>query len=425
MVGSNMLLQIHKRLQQLKGKGDDTTFGDISILAVGELQPVAQPHVFAQVGDAYARLHKSGSLWLDEFKMIELEEIMRQRGDSQFAQLLCRVRTATCTEEDIKVLESRVITDDHPDYPHDVLHAYPRNQHVDEKNKLKLRELAPEQQHEVIKSIDHDKDKHTQMLDLRMPDNKAKTGGLVSELHLAVGAKVMLTVNVDVSDGLVNGARGTVQAIIKTGSEVTLVLVKFDHSRVGAKAIAQSQYRSQHPEAVPISRHEAVFCIGKNKAAEVSRRQFPLVLAWATTIHKVQRLTMDRIVVDMVDKVFDAGQAYVAFSRVKTLDGLFIKNFKPTNIKVNADVVNEMKKLSTQSLPSEPVPVPKIISLPRENSIKIAHLNVHSYLAKHEDIIRDEAMKHANIMCFTETFLHPHCAQTPTATNGYIPITHG
>ena len=58
-----MLLQIHKQLQQLKGKGDDTTFGDISILAVGDLyqlQPVAQPHAFAQVGDAYVRLHKSG-----------------------------------------------------------------------------------------------------------------------------------------------------------------------------------------------------------------------------------------------------------------------------------------------------------------------------------------------------------------------------
>ena len=65
MIGSNMLLKIDKWLQQPKGKGDDTTFGAVSILAVGDLyqlQPVAQPHVFAQVGDAYARLHKSISL---------------------------------------------------------------------------------------------------------------------------------------------------------------------------------------------------------------------------------------------------------------------------------------------------------------------------------------------------------------------------
>ena len=65
------------------------SFKGISILAVGDLyqlRPVAQPYVFAQVGDAYARLHNSGSLWMDDFKMIELDEIMRQRGDTQ---LLC------------------------------------------------------------------------------------------------------------------------------------------------------------------------------------------------------------------------------------------------------------------------------------------------------------------------------------------------
>ena len=53
---------------------------------------------------------------------------------------------------------------------------------------------------EVIKSLDKDKDKHTRLLNLSIPENKAKTGGLVSELNLAVRAKVMLTVNVDVSD---------------------------------------------------------------------------------------------------------------------------------------------------------------------------------------------------------------------------------
>ena len=122
-----MLLQIHKRLQQLKGKGDEATFGDVSILAVGDLfqlQHVAQPYVFAQVGDAYARLHRSGSLWRDEFSMIELDEIMRQREDGQFAQLLCRVRTATCTDQDIDTLRSRGIEDDDPNYPHTSIHVY-------------------------------------------------------------------------------------------------------------------------------------------------------------------------------------------------------------------------------------------------------------------------------------------------------------
>ena len=74
-------------------------FGDTSIVAVGDLyqlRSVAQPHVFAQVGDACARLHKSGSLWIDDFKTIELDEITRP---GQFAQILCRVCTATCTED--------------------------------------------------------------------------------------------------------------------------------------------------------------------------------------------------------------------------------------------------------------------------------------------------------------------------------------
>ena len=76
-------------------------------------------------------------------------------------------------------------------------------------------------------------------------------------------------------------------------------------------------------------------------------------------------------------------------------------------------------KLSNQSLPSEPIP--KVLSLPGSNWMKIGHLNVHSYLAKWEDIVADQAMRQTNIMCFTETFLKPTLSVTlPMQTNCQI-----
>ena len=89
MVGSNMLLEIHKRLQQIKGVSDDVVFGGVSILAVEDLYqlpPVGQAPVFSTVSDCYAQLYGSASLWVDNFHMIELTEVMRQRGDGAFNQ---------------------------------------------------------------------------------------------------------------------------------------------------------------------------------------------------------------------------------------------------------------------------------------------------------------------------------------------------
>ena len=130
MVGADMLFEVHKRLQQIKGVPSDVMFGGVSVLAVGDLYqlpPVAQPiMLFSTVRDSYAQLYKSGSIWQDEFELMELDEIMRQRGDSAFAELLCRVRTASCTSDDIAVLESRVVSPHSPDYT-EALHVYKLN----------------------------------------------------------------------------------------------------------------------------------------------------------------------------------------------------------------------------------------------------------------------------------------------------------
>lgn len=209
--------------------------------------------------------------------MMELTEIMGQREDREFAELLCQVRRATCTEGDIKVLSSRSVMDNDHNYPSQALHVYTCND-VDVQNTKMLNQLASEEQQVTIKALDQPKDTHASLLDITMPKSKANTGGLVGELHLAVGAKVMLVVNV--SDGLVNGALGTVSGIVTTSSQITTILVKFNSDHVGAAVIQKSHFRQDYPDAVPITRHEATFGIGKNKTVEATRSQFPLVLSY-------------------------------------------------------------------------------------------------------------------------------------------------
>ena len=157
MVGSNMLLQVHKRLQQIKGVLPENTFGGVNILAVGDLyqlSPVCQSPAFSVVNDSYSNLYRSVCLWVDEFQMMELTEIMRQKNDSKFCELLCRVRTATHTEQDIDMLRSREISPDTSSYPTDALHVYRLNVDVDDHNKNMLNAFAPPSQQYCIKAYE-------------------------------------------------------------------------------------------------------------------------------------------------------------------------------------------------------------------------------------------------------------------------------
>ena len=273
MVGSNMLLEIHKRLQQIKGVLSDVTFGGVSILAVGDLYqlpPVAQSQLFSKVSDGYAQLYHSGSLWVDEFEMIELDEIMRQRGDSAFSELLCRVRTNDYTPADVDILKSRVITPDMPNYPNHALHVYRLNVDVDTRNILMLNTLATETEQYSIKASDAIAGQNMHIDLSTLSDKRSETGGLHSVLKLAVGSRVMLTTNIDVSDGLVNGARGEVVHIVTNNDQtVTNVLVKFDNSQVGLKAIHSSSYRTRFNDAVPITKHEVIFLAKGKRGSDI------------------------------------------------------------------------------------------------------------------------------------------------------------
>ena len=185
MVGANMLLEIHKRLQQIKGVSDDAVFGGVSILAVGalyQLSPVGQAPLFSTVSDCYAQLYGSGSLWVDHFIMHELTQVMRQRDDLAFSELLCRVRTNSCTADDVAILKSREIAADTANYPTQALHVYRLNADVDKRNTDMLDSIAPQSAQFAIKAIDSVAGQTSHISLSSLSDKRSETGGLYSTL---------------------------------------------------------------------------------------------------------------------------------------------------------------------------------------------------------------------------------------------------
>ena len=162
------------------------------------------------------------------------------------------------------------------------------------------------------------------------------TAGLEAELVIAVGARVMLRRNIDTKHGLVNGAIGTVIDITYQH-----VIVKFDHIT--------------EPCALEMVRSKFLLL----KSFHIYQKQFPLILAYAVTIHKCQGLSLDCAIVDLSSKVFCAGMAYVALSRVRSLDGLYLTAFDASSIIVSSaslEEANRLRSLYRSDLPCYEIP---------------------------------------------------------------------
>ena len=135
MVGNEMLSFLYQRLQEIKCNQDP--FGGVHIILVGDLfqlRPVGDGWIFGDVSSSYSSL--APNLWRSHFTMFELTEIMRQKDDVQFAELLNRIREGKHTRSDLEVLQSREIFVDSPEYQKvkNELHLFPCNSEVDAHN---------------------------------------------------------------------------------------------------------------------------------------------------------------------------------------------------------------------------------------------------------------------------------------------------
>jgi hypothetical protein len=121
-------------------------------------------------------------------------------------------------------------------------------------------------------------------------------------------------------------------------------------------------------------------------------------------------MTVDKIVVSMKG-AFRAGQAYVALSRVRSLQGLYIRDFDLTKIKADPEVTMEMERLRRNLLPQ--MAPPQVTQVPDIQWLKISQLNVRSYKEHLPDMQCDHVLQNAQVMCFTETFLREQQNLTP------------
>ena len=94
-----------------------------------------------------------------------------------------------------------------------------------------------------------------------MPTNPCETGNLQKVLTVKINARVMITTNINVSDGLTNGAMGTVTNVVidQTTGKMNVILVAFNSEHVGQETRYTSVYNSRNQNAVPIHQTWATF----------------------------------------------------------------------------------------------------------------------------------------------------------------------
>ena len=134
-------------------------------------------------------------------------------------------------------------------------------------------------------ATDSKKGDYTGLANVTVPMNPHETGNLRKALTVKINARVMITTNIDVYDGLPNGAMGTVTNVVieQTTGKMSTILVAFDSKHVGQEALYTRVYHSVNQNAVPIHQTQATFPIQKNASFQATRRQFPLPLTWAVT----------------------------------------------------------------------------------------------------------------------------------------------
>ena len=270
-------------------------------------------------------------LW-NFFELCELESNQRAAKDPEWAALLARVRLGTWTQADEAMLKDLVIRKRCRRQPAPgAVHLYATRAAVAEDNQHYLEKHVASSGAQLYQcpAVDINVKTGAPLSPDVVWAEPENTGGLEALFRVAVGLRVMLRSNIDIPDKLVSGACGTVVHIeAHSSGEVEDIWIKFEGQ-------AGSRWCAEHEtDAVRIRRRTATFQDMTDSRAE--RKQFPLVLAKAITIHKSQAATAHQGAHCKLDStVTQEGQAYVALSRCPTREHCTLQNFNPKCLRFN------------------------------------------------------------------------------------------
>lgn len=318
MVRCDLLDAIDRRLRAVRGRRNEP-FGGAQVVMFGDpyqLPPVLKEGVEKQyLVDNYASpWFFDSNVWREaEPRVVELTDVLRQ-SENQFRDVLDRMRMGHMTADDGALLNE--IGARRP-LPEGVITLSATNHSA---NTINARELASLPGKTKIARANID----------------GEFGGQLpaeEELELKPGARVMFLRNDSSMDGArwVNGTLGTV---VKVDGVVHVATDEFPDDTVEVKPVVweKIQYTYDPDKNVVEADVQATF------------EQFPLRLAWAVTIHKSQGQTLDSAILDFGRGAFADGQAYVAFSRIRSLDGVYLsREIRPSDIQVNQRVVSFMR----------------------------------------------------------------------------------
>lgn len=295
---------IEKIIKEVKNSNE--AFGGMQVVFCGDffqLPPVrrgGEPEVyFAFHSKAWQELN---------LKVCYLSEQHRQ-SDMEYLKILNAIRENSVSDEIIEILRSRF----NQKSDLDSTKLYSHNKDVDSENEAELSKISGKVSEYEMQSRGKN----------HLVEALKKSCLAPETLRLKVGAKVMFVKN-NFEEGYVNGTLGVVE---KCGFE-----------EITVKTLSGKK----------IEVERATWVIEEDGKIKAEINQYPLRLAWAITVHKSQGMSLDTALVDLTHS-FERGMGYVALSRVRSLEGLFLKGINDMALRVNDEVLEFDRKFREHS----------------------------------------------------------------------------